>query len=332
MYSKRMKLICVLLTLLPIPLGLLLGLRDMGLGFIEPISMALVLLLCMHMTEGEEKNKKVNQLVIWLLPILSNGCFFLSYALNQGLRFSVMRVMVGFFGLMMVVIGNYMPKCRQNPVIGIRISWTLESENNWNATHRMAGPLWVLLGAGILLSLPFSETVCMAAFFVGFALMVLVPTVYSYLFHRRELRAGTVRKGIASGKKWTRFGVVILLVVLTLTAVLLFTGSIHVEFRNEGIEVGATYYSVLTVPYASIRECEYRQEDAVGLRNFGLGSFRLLCGQFRNEEFGDYTRYTVYRPQGVVVLRTDTDTIVLSGNNQGETEELYQEILERCGK
>ena len=51
MYSKRMKWICVLLTLLPIPLGLLLGLRDMGLGFIEPISMALVLLLCMHMTE-----------------------------------------------------------------------------------------------------------------------------------------------------------------------------------------------------------------------------------------------------------------------------------------
>ena len=170
------------------------------------------------------------------------------------------------------------------------------------------------------------------AFFVGFALMVLVPTVYSYLFHRRELRAGTVRKGIASGKNWTRFGVVILLVVLALTAVLLFTGSIHVEFQNEGIEVGATYYSVLTVPYTSIRECEYRQEDTAGLRNFGLGSFRLLCGQFRNEEFGDYTRYTVYRPQGVVVLRTDTDTIVLSGNNQGETEELYQEILERCGK
>ena len=139
-------------------------------------------------------------------------------------------------------------------------------------------------------------------------------------------------KGIASGKKWTRFGVVILLVVLAVTAVLLFTGSIHVEFQNEGIEVGATYYSVLTVPYTSIRECEYRQEDTAGLRNFGLGSFRLLCGQFRNEEFGDYTRYTVYRPQGVVVLRTDTDTIVLSGNNQGETEELYQEILERCGK
>ena len=44
---------------------------------------------------------------------------------------------------MFMVIGNYLPKVKQNNTIGIRVVWTLQDEENWNATHRFSGKIWV---------------------------------------------------------------------------------------------------------------------------------------------------------------------------------------------
>ena len=40
--------------------------------------------------------------------------------------------------LLFIVIGNYLPKIKQNNTIGIRIVWTLQDEENWNATAAIA--------------------------------------------------------------------------------------------------------------------------------------------------------------------------------------------------
>lgn len=42
-------------------------------------------------------------------------------------------------GIVLIVVGNYLPKCRQNYMIGIKLPWTLDNEENWDYTHRMAG-------------------------------------------------------------------------------------------------------------------------------------------------------------------------------------------------
>ncbi len=49
-------------------------------------------------------------------------------------------------GLLFMVIGNYLPKVKQNNTIGIRVIWTLQDEENWNATHRFSGKLWMASG------------------------------------------------------------------------------------------------------------------------------------------------------------------------------------------
>ena len=35
-----------------------------------------------------------------------------------------------FCGLLFIVVGNYLPKCRQSYTIGIKLPWTLASEEN----------------------------------------------------------------------------------------------------------------------------------------------------------------------------------------------------------
>lgn len=54
-------------------------------------------------------------------------------------------------GMLMIVLGNAMPKSQRNSVAGIRIPSTLADPANWQATHRFTGLL--ALAGGVLLIL-----------------------------------------------------------------------------------------------------------------------------------------------------------------------------------
>ena len=89
-----------------------------------------------------------------------------------------------FLGLLFAIIGNYLPKCKQNYTIGIKIPWTLHSEENWNRTHRFAGRIWVAGGLIIMLTGFYGSFVI---FFSVTLLIALVPILYSFLLHRKGI-------------------------------------------------------------------------------------------------------------------------------------------------
>ena len=88
-----------------------------------------------------------------------------------------------FMGALFVIIGNYMPKCKQSYTIGIKIPWTLNDEENWNKTHRMAGFLWVI-GGVVIMATAFLGT--FQLLFVVLIPMVIIPFVYSYLLYKKN--------------------------------------------------------------------------------------------------------------------------------------------------
>lgn len=45
-------------------------------------------------------------------------------------------------GLLFVFLGNVMYSLKPNYFAGIRVPWTLDSDDNWKATHRVAGIVW----------------------------------------------------------------------------------------------------------------------------------------------------------------------------------------------
>ena len=143
--------------------------------------------LCLLGTAADPKKKnhsdKMIHLVLWIVPVLSvvMHTFIYLIALGYGLRMEVMIPV--FVGLIFVIIGNYMPKCKQNYTIGIKIPWTLDNEENWNKTHRFAGFLWVICGVAIML------TGFLGNFWIFLPitlLMVIVPVIYSYLLYRQQ--------------------------------------------------------------------------------------------------------------------------------------------------
>ncbi|HEY0305735.1 MAG TPA: SdpI family protein [Longimicrobiales bacterium] len=92
-------------------------------------------------------------------------------------------------GAMFMIIGNVLPRTRSNWWIGIRTPWTMESENVWRATHRLAGKTFMIGGAftiiGALLPPDIRPWVAIGALAIG----GFIPVIYSYLYWRRERAA-----------------------------------------------------------------------------------------------------------------------------------------------
>ena len=144
--------------------------------------------LCVLATTTDPKrqnhSEKIYHLVFWIMPVLSIVLHAVTYLTVLGVGVRIEMVMPIFMGLLFVIIGNYLPKCKQSYTIGIKIPWTLNNEENWNKTHRLAGWVWVIGGFAIMLTGFFGGFV---AFFVITLVMVLVPPIYSYLLHRKGL-------------------------------------------------------------------------------------------------------------------------------------------------
>jgi uncharacterized membrane protein len=87
-------------------------------------------------------------------------------------------------GLFFMSMGNYLSKVRQNHFLGIKLPWTLESEDNWNKTHRLAA--WLFVAAGFVTILEgFVFWFAPGVVFGGILLASLLPMIYSFLLYKK---------------------------------------------------------------------------------------------------------------------------------------------------
>lgn len=155
--------------------------------FIMPLVLVAFQWICALGTSLDPKRKNINDkmftLVLWIIPVISLLCNSFVYVTALGHKVSVEIIMPLFMGVLFIIIGNYLPKCKQSYTLGIKLPWTLDDEENWNKTHRMAGFLWVIGGVVIM------ATAFLGAFWLFFVVlipMVIVPTVYSYLLYKKS--------------------------------------------------------------------------------------------------------------------------------------------------
>lgn len=69
---------------------------------------------------------------------------------GTGLELSVSRILFGVTGLLLVCLGNVMPKLRRNGWCGVRTAWTMENDENWRRSQVVGGG--VMLAAGLVLA------------------------------------------------------------------------------------------------------------------------------------------------------------------------------------
>jgi hypothetical protein len=105
--------------------------------------------------------------------------------------FNVMRPVAIATGVLLLAVGNYLGKARQNWFIGLRTPWTLADATVWDKTHRFAGR-GMVLGGLVLVSLGFAlhEAVALGlAIGVCTAIPLLAGAVRSRSLYRSLPRA-----------------------------------------------------------------------------------------------------------------------------------------------
>jgi len=302
--------------------------------FFFPALILLVHWLCVFLSEklpgGKEQNPKVLGIVLWICPMISLFVNGMVYSVAFGRDIQPVIFVNGLLGIMFIAIGNYLPKCTRSITMGIKIKWALENDENWNATHRFGGKIWVAGGFLLLACGLLPESVSLWIMFPIILILVVSPVVYSYLYHRKQVKSGTATVSPIPGAPSTKKAVIISLLIIAVLLVtlipLMFTGDIRVDCKEDALTIVASYYQDLTVDYDAITSIEYRDSDNVGSRMQGFGSARLLLGVFRNEEFGSYTRYSYCDSEACVILRVGEKTLVIGGIDAEATKEIYEKI------
>ena len=150
-----------------------------------PLFLLAIHFICAWGTDLDKRNRnqneKIKQITLWIAPAVSLLGNSSTYAAAMGQEMDIVRYATLFMGLVFLMIGNYMPKCKQNYTIGIKLKWTLESEENWYATHRLAGKVWMIGGLGVLICGFFSILYPLPLLFL---VMVLTPVIYSWRYSK----------------------------------------------------------------------------------------------------------------------------------------------------
>ena len=341
-------LFCLLSELLPEEITIHWGLNGQADGFVDPKAAFLIVplvLLAVHwlcvilsavIDKNNAQNKKLMRIVFWIIPAISLASCGSIFAIALGYTANVFTAVLLLLAVLFIVIGNYMPKTTRNFTMGIKIKWTLASDENWNATHRFSGKVYVVAGILCLPAIFLPET---AFPFVAFGLILAcvgLPLIYSYRLYKKQLAAGTLTKEsmdevlgkfTKNSKPIAIITIIIVAVILLVVAFLMFTGGVELMPGEESLTVEASFMTDLTLAYDEIDSVEYREGGVDGVRVYGYGSARLLIGQFKNDEFGFYTRYTYTGKLPAIVLTVGEQTVVLGTENAEETKEIYERLL-----
>lgn len=295
-------------------------------------------LLCIIATafdqNGRNQNKRAMGILFWIMPIISllvNGAM---YNAAFGVDLNLQWMFMALFGILFVVFGNYLPKITKNRTMGIKISWTLCNEENWNKTHRLAGKLWVA-GGVVLLATSFLPIKWAIGILIGVLLvMIAVPYIYSFSIYRSHKKQGISYQYVPSTKAEKialRISAVVVPLILIGVCALMFTGNIQYEFTEDSLRINPTYGKLSVVGYEFVDSVELRDDLDFGVRNYGFGSAKLSIGNFKNDEFGSYTLYAYTACDSAVVIKSGDQVLVITGQDAAQTHALYNTLKEKMG-
>lgn len=333
----RGSLICSVLVML---IGVLVGFistQSMWTNvFFVAMDCALVAII-FYDNRNRQQSRKIIGMTMWIIPIITLLYNGIARLVNMGADMENLYMAVIYYGtgLLFIVIGNYLPKVKQNNTLGIRVVWTLQDEENWNATHRFSGKLWMVSGILCMLCGLFGESkAALIVYIVSIMIAAIISILYSYLFYKKKLATGERLKIQYNTKKSVVY-LVIAIPTIVYTIWALFSGSIQIRYNDRDFNIEAQGWNDYTGEYSQIDSISYEEnvlKNDNDYRTYGFGNLKYAMGNFKNDIFGDYIRYTHASCYSYVVVNIDGKILVVNGENDAETKEIYQRISEKVSK
>ena len=161
--------------------------KEFAVFSLPAILVALQWIMVAYMGADPKKKNLSDKMVLislWIVPLVSllgNGITYLYLSYES---VNIITISTLFLGATLLVIGNYMPKMKQTYTVGIKLPWTLNSEENWYRTHRFAGAVFMLAGLGVLVA-GFTEQIWLVLAIIFVA--AIIPSVYSFVLYKKGI-------------------------------------------------------------------------------------------------------------------------------------------------
>lgn len=141
-----------------------------------------------------QTNLKVMSVII---PMINGFLMLVNFAFLQATyqqtmnsvtyEIDIMKYVAMLMSIMIILMGNYMPKTRKNSNVGFRLLWTRYNDITWTKSNRFAAYIMMIAGAISLLgSILFDGTVSMSIMMLTFIISIITMTIYAYIVYRDE--------------------------------------------------------------------------------------------------------------------------------------------------
>lgn len=148
---------------------------------------AMNIFLC-FMLDNDPKNKRQNNFVITISKFSIPAIMFIVYIITVlsgfGIEVRATNIITPFIGFLLIAIGNYMPKIKRNYTVGIKLPWTLNSDENWRRTHRVGGYSFILAGILFLIMTFFRYEFLIL---LPILLCLIIPMIYSFYLYKNGI-------------------------------------------------------------------------------------------------------------------------------------------------
>jgi uncharacterized membrane protein len=104
-----------------------------------------------------------------------------------GVAVNMVQVLGLALGVLLVVLGNAMPKSQPNSFAGLRLPSTLNDAANWQATHRLTGLLCIISGLVLVAAAALLPPSALIWWLLGCVFApILIGVVYSLAYAKRQ--------------------------------------------------------------------------------------------------------------------------------------------------
>lgn len=140
-----------------------------------------------------ERNLDIIDTVIMMIMVLFNAlCVFLLTVMGdpstmkdkESMIFVIISTIIG---VLFIFLGNILPKTKPNSLVGVRMSWSMDSDKHWYITNRNCGIAMVLSGiCTVIAGLIVRNGTYVIYMIISLILFLTVATIYSYVIIKRE--------------------------------------------------------------------------------------------------------------------------------------------------
>lgn len=129
---------------------------------------------------ANNKGKKIITITCISIPLIFLVLYSSSIYVALGNNLDITKITIIFVGLLLIVLGIFLPNTEQNYSIGYKTPWALDDKDNWNKTNRLASKIFIIMGICLIVSI-------VLKYLVYFTIAIsVIPFIYSYYLYNKK--------------------------------------------------------------------------------------------------------------------------------------------------